>query len=64
MIGTVVRPRFDRGFVFIEANGQDYFCHFSEVVDGNFHNFRAGDHGEFDIEQRRKGMTAVNVRRA
>jgi len=58
--GTVKFFNNARGFGFIEVNGsdEDIFVHASNLVD----KIRENDHVQFDVEQGKKGPSAVNVR--
>lgn len=49
----------EKGFGFIKEDGsdQDHFVHVSGLID----EIREGDTVEFDLEEGRKGLNAVNV---
>ena len=58
--GTVKFFNDSKGYGFISEEGgdQEHFVHVSGLID----EVREGDHVEFDLEQGRKGLNAVNVR--
>ena len=58
--GTVKFFNDTKGFGFINEEGADkeHFVHVSGLID----EIREGDQVEFDLEQGRKGLNAVNVR--
>lgn len=58
--GTVKFFNGEKGFGFItpEAGGQDVFVHSSGLVD----EIRENDTVEFEVENGRKGLNAVNVK--
>jgi CspA family cold shock protein len=60
--GTVKFFNDQKGFGFIkEANSdQDYFVHVSGLMD----DIRENDEVTFDLQEGRKGLNAVNVKRA
>jgi len=64
MQGTIKRLT-DRGFGFIEAEGQekDIFFHAKSLVDVTFEELREGDAVSFELEETDKGTNAVNVQR-
>lgn len=49
----------EKGYGFIESNGQDYFFHHSELTDGD--EFYKDDDVEFEIKQTEKGFSAINI---
>ncbi|MGB1269125.1 MAG: cold-shock protein [Flavobacteriaceae bacterium] len=57
--GTVKFFNDTKGFGFIteEGSGKEYFVHVTGLVD----EIREGDEVEFDLEEGKKGMNAVNV---
>jgi len=57
--GTVKFFNDEKGFGFIKEDGsdQDHFVHVSGLID----EIREGDTVEFDLEEGRKGLNAVNV---
>ncbi|GAB3823708.1 MULTISPECIES: cold-shock protein [Hymenobacter] len=59
--GTVKFFNETKGFGFIKNNetGQDVFVHVTGLID----EIRENDKVEFDVEQGRKGVNAVKVRR-
>lgn len=65
MQGTIKRLT-DRGFGFIEAEGQDkdLFFHAKGLVGVEYDQLKEGDVVTFDLEESPKGMNAVNVQLA
>ncbi|MCX2719627.1 cold-shock protein [Lentiprolixibacter aurantiacus] len=59
-IGTVKFFNSTKGFGFIAEEGEEkeHFVHVSGLID----EIRDGDEVEFDLEQGRKGLNAVNVK--
>jgi CspA family cold shock protein len=60
MEGTVKFFNGTKGFGFIKPSdsGEDIFVHSSGLID----EIRENDHVEFDVEEGKKGLNAVNVR--
>lgn len=60
--GTVKFFNDSKGFGFIidEESGKEYFVHVSGLVD----EVRENDEVTFDLQEGRKGLNAVNVKRA
>ncbi|MEJ1222821.1 cold-shock protein [Sediminicola sp. 1XM1-17] len=58
--GTVKFFNDTKGFGFIaeEGSGKEHFVHISGLVD----EIREGDEVEFDLQEGRKGLNAVNVK--
>ncbi len=58
--GTVKFFNDTKGFGFIKEDGVDkeHFVHVSGLID----EIREGDQVEFDLEQGKKGLNAVNVK--
>lgn len=58
--GTVKFFNDTKGFGFIteEGSSKDHFVHVSGLID----EIREGDQVEFDLQEGKKGMNAVNVR--
>lgn len=65
MQGTIKRLT-DRGFGFIQADGQDkdVFFHAKGLVGVEFDQLKEGDTVTFELEESPKGLTAVNVQLA
>ncbi len=59
--GTVKFFNESKGFGFIkdDESGKDYFVHVSGLVD----EIREGDRVEYKLEEGRKGLNAVDVKR-
>lgn len=52
-----------KGYGFIEAEGEDYFFHFSEIISKKtYKTIKKGARVEFDIKNLGRGDTAFNVR--
>ena len=64
--GTIKRLVSDRGFGFIEEEGnpKDLFFHASALVDVEFDSLREGDNVTFEVEENDKGAHAINVKQA
>ncbi len=60
--GTVKFFNDDKGFGFIKDNNtnQEYFVHVSGLVD----EIRENDEVVYDLQEGRKGLNAINVKRA
>jgi CspA family cold shock protein len=46
------------GFITEEGSGSDYFVHISGLID----EIKQGDNVEFELQEGKKGMNAVNVK--
>ena len=64
--GKITRLVTDRGFGFIDAEGQekDLFFHSSELQGVEFNELQEGDELEFELGESPKGPNATNVKRA
>lgn len=62
--GTVKWFNADKGFGFIEVEGQDdVFVHFSAIQGEGFKTLEEGQDVTFDVEQGARGPQAANVRK-
>jgi CspA family cold shock protein len=59
--GTIKKVVSDKGFGFIETDGDDVFFHCSVVQDGVFDQLQVGQKVEFTIGRGPKGPRAENV---
>ena len=60
--GTVKWFNTDKGFGFIaQENGADVFAHFSEIKSNGFKSLEDGQKVQFDVEQGKRGLQAVNI---
>jgi CspA family cold shock protein len=59
--GTIKKVVSDKGFGFIETDGDDVFFHCSVVEDGVFEQLQVGQKVEFTIGRGPKGPRAENV---
>ena len=64
MYGTVRWYNSTKGFGFVapDSGGKDVFLHASALKKAGLADFREGQAIEFDCQQGKKGMEAVNVR--
>jgi len=60
--GKIKRLVSDRGFGFIEGEGDDLFFHQSAIQDVAFEELREGQAVEYEVGQGRKGPCATSVR--
>ncbi len=63
--GTIVRLFAEKGFGFIQREGQekDLFFHTNEVVGTTFAELREGDRVSFEVGEGPKGPNAIKVNR-
>lgn len=59
--GTVKWFNADKGFGFIETEGNDVFVHFSAIAGEGFKTLDEGQHVEFNIVESSRGPQAENV---
>jgi CspA family cold shock protein len=59
--GTIKKLVADKGFGFIQTDGDDVFFHCSVVAEGAFDQLREGQKVEFTIGRGPKGPRAENV---
>ena len=53
----------EKGYGFIiQEDGKEIFVHFKDIQ-GGVHALRDNDNVEFDVEEGRKGLQAVNVKK-
>ncbi|WP_338484476.1 cold-shock protein [Alkalicoccus halolimnae] len=63
--GTVKWFNAEKGFGFIEVEGQDdVFVHFSAIQEEGFKTLEEGQSVSFEIEQGQRGPQAANVTKA
>lgn len=61
MAQGTIKKLTDRGFGFIESDGEEIFFHSSALQEARFDDLREGQQVEFSIEQGPKGPRAENV---
>ncbi|MEM7165501.1 MAG: cold shock domain-containing protein [Planctomycetota bacterium] len=59
--GTIKKLVSDKGFGFIQSDGQDVFFHSSALANASFDDLREGDSVEFTMGDGPKGPRAENV---
>ncbi|WP_058533868.1 cold-shock protein [Legionella saoudiensis] len=59
--GTVKWFRDDKGFGFIQSEGQEYFVHFSGILGKGFKSLPMGAKVSFNVSKGKKGMQAQDV---
>lgn len=61
----VIKKLTDRGYGFIGREGEvkDLFFHSNSLVDVSFEELKEGDEVTFEVEDSKKGPSAVNVAR-
>ena len=59
--GTIKKLVSDKGFGFIESNGEELFFHSSALQDARFEDLREGQQVEFSVGQGPKGPRAEDV---
>ena len=59
--GTIKKLVSDKGFGFIESNGEELFFHSSALQDARFDDLREGQQVEFSVGQGPKGTRAEDV---
>ncbi|PTL40225.1 MAG: cold-shock protein [Alkalicoccus sp.] len=63
--GTVKWFNAEKGFGFIEVEGQDdVFVHFSAIQEEGFKTLEEGQSVNFEVEQGQRGPQAANVTKA
>lgn len=50
-----------KGFGFVQSQGEDYFIHFKEIQSDGFKSLKEGDKVRFSAESSPKGPVAKNV---
>ncbi|AET57924.1 cold-shock protein [Paenibacillus terrae] len=59
--GTVKWFNADKGFGFIETEGQDIFVHYSAIEGEGFKTLDEGQHVEFNVVESQRGPQAEHV---
>jgi cold shock protein len=49
------------GFIGQDDGGEDLFVHFSSVEGAGYRSLREGQPVQYDVQQGRKGLEAINV---
>jgi CspA family cold shock protein len=49
------------GFIGQDDGGEDLFVHFSSISGNGYRSLREGQPVQYDIQQGRKGLEAINV---
>lgn len=60
MANGTIKKKMEKGFGFIDMDGQEVFFHLS-ACNGQFDNLNEGQAVTFDTENGPKGMKAINV---
>mmetsp|Transcript_47059 Transcript_47059/g.102410 ORF Transcript_47059/g.102410 Transcript_47059/m.102410 type:complete len:116 (+) Transcript_47059:82-429(+) len=60
--GTVKFFNAEKGFGFIESEGQDYFIHYTNIESSGFRSLADGEEVEFDLEMDEKKGKQMAVR--
>lgn len=61
--GTVKWFSAEKGYGFIsQAGGADVFVHYSSIQSNGYRTLEEGQQVEFEVQEGRKGLQAVNVR--
>ncbi len=62
MNGTVKWFSRAKGYGFLKGEDeQDYFCHHSQIIDGEADGLLSGDRVSFDVEESPRGKKAINI---
>lgn len=60
--GKVIWFNNDKGYGFIDYNGEEVFVHYSSILDGDYKTLIKEEKVMFDLRQTDKGLRAVNVK--
>lgn len=61
--GTIKTLMLGKGFGFVTAGGEDYFVHYSEMINRDFDLLSPGSLVQFEGVPTGKGLRATKVRR-